>query len=114
MAVKTFLSSVKSEMVGSTYNKTRANISKEEQEALNLLVKLQRNCVIVIKPCNKGAGIIICDYTKYENSCKKELLSKTKDDKTYYKPVKQSDLAIAKHDIDETLKKHWTYNTSHN
>jgi hypothetical protein len=104
-AVKTFLNSVKSEKVGSTYNKTKANISKAEREALESLVKLQRNCVIVIKPCDKGAGIIICDYTKYVNSCKKELESKTKDGNAYYKPVTQSDLTNAKRDIDEALKK---------
>jgi hypothetical protein len=64
-AVKTFLNSVKSDITGSTFNKTRSNISKDETEALKTLVKLQRNCVIVIKPCDKGAGIIIVDHAKY-------------------------------------------------
>jgi hypothetical protein len=64
-AVKTFLSSVKSDITGSIYNKTRSNISKDETEALKTLVKIQRNCIIVIKPCDIGAGIIIVDHTRY-------------------------------------------------
>jgi hypothetical protein len=104
-AVKIFLSGVKSEIIGSTRNITKSNISKAEREALESLVKPQCNCVIVIKPCDKGAGIIICDYTKYVNSCKKKSESKTKDGNNYYKPVTQLDLTKAKHDIDETLKK---------
>jgi hypothetical protein len=73
--VKTFLNSVKSDITGSNYNKTRSNISKDETESLKTLFKLQRKCVIVIKPCDKGAGIIIVDHAKYETSCQKELES---------------------------------------
>jgi hypothetical protein len=84
-AVKTFLNSVKSEIIGTVYNKTKPNISKAERDALASLVKLQRNCIIVIKPCDKGAGIIICDYNEYVTSCEKELTSKTKNGNRYYK-----------------------------
>jgi hypothetical protein len=46
-----------------------------------MLVKMQRNCIIVIKPCDKGAGIFICDNDKCVTSCKKELTTTTKDGK---------------------------------
>ena len=104
-AVKTFLNSVKSEISGTIYNKTKPNISKAESEALAQLVKLQRNCIIVIKPCDKGAGIIICDYDKYVKSCEKELSSKTKNGDNYYTTISQADFTKAKQVINESLEK---------
>jgi hypothetical protein len=103
-AVKTFLNSVKSEVTGTIYNKTKSNISKAERDALAQLVKLQRNCVIVIKPCDKGAVIIICDYEKYITSCEKELSSTTKNGNKYYKPIPQTDFVEAQKAINATLK----------
>ena len=105
IAVKTFLSSVKSEITGSIYNKSKSNISKEESDALAQLVKLQRNCVIIIKPCDKGAGIIICDYQKYIASCEKELKSTTKNGNKYYNPISPANFAESQKDINATLKK---------
>ena len=43
-------------------HKVSSNISKEEKEALKELIKLQKERQIVIKPCDKGAGIIILDF----------------------------------------------------
>ena len=68
-------------------------------------MKLQRNCIIVIKPCDKGAGIIVCDYAKYVLSCQKELESKTKNGENYYKIISQKDLDKAKQEIDLILNK---------
>jgi hypothetical protein len=104
-AVKTFLGSVKSEISGSIYNKTHSNISKAEREALSTLVKLQRNCIIVIKPCDKGAGIIICDFKKYVDSSEKELNSTTIDVNKYYKEITELNVTKSKEVIDNTLKK---------
>ena len=87
MALKTFLTSIKSEIVGSTYNKVKSNISKLEREALESLVKMQRNCIIVIKPCDKGAGIIICDYADYVMSCEKDLASCSVDNQPHYSKI---------------------------
>jgi hypothetical protein len=102
-AVKTFLSSVKSDITGSTFNKTRSNISKDEAEALKTLIKLQRNCVIIIKPCDKGAGIIIVDHDKYVSSCQRELESVTNNGERYYKEITPIILEKAKQDIDNAL-----------
>ena len=104
-AIKTFLHSVKSEITGTIYNTTKSNITKAEHEALAQLVKLQRNCIIVIKPCDKGAGIIVCDYAKYIASCEKELNSTTKNGEHYYTTISQKDFDKAKSDINETLNK---------
>ena len=60
--VSNFLTGVKSELLGTKPNKASSNISKEEQEALKVLDSLQTEKTIVIKPCDKGAGIMICNY----------------------------------------------------
>ena len=50
-------------------NPNNSNISQSEQDALKQLAQLQRDRLIVIKPCDKGAGIIVLDYEDYEASC---------------------------------------------
>jgi hypothetical protein len=60
----------------------RPNIPKDETEALNLLIKLQKECQIVIKPCDKGAGIIICNYNDNVTSCEKDSASNSVDNQT--------------------------------
>jgi hypothetical protein len=57
----------------------------------------------VIKPCDKGAGIIIVDHDKYVSSCQKELESVTKTGEHYYKEISQENVEKAKKDIDSTL-----------
>jgi hypothetical protein len=78
-----FLIGVKSELMGTHLNKVRPNIPKEESEALDQLIKLQKECQIVIKPCDKGAGIIICNYNDYISSCEKDLASKSVDNQPH-------------------------------
>ena len=43
-------------------------------------MKLQKDRRIVIKPCDKGAGIIILDFQEYISACKKHLDSEQKDE----------------------------------
>ena len=40
------------------------------------LIKLQKDKIIVIKPCDKGAGMITLEYAVYVRSCYEYLLSK--------------------------------------
>ncbi len=64
-----FLTGVRNELLGTKLNRIRPNVPKEELEALNELTKLQKECKIIIKPCDKGAGIIVCDFEKYVKAC---------------------------------------------
>ena len=48
-------------------NQEECNLPKEEVVALKELIKLQRDRVIIIKPCDKGAGIMILNFKDYMN-----------------------------------------------
>jgi hypothetical protein len=94
--------------LGTTFNKSKSNISPEESEALQTFIELQKQCKIIIKPCDKGAGIIICDFDKYLDSCYEHLSSKiTINDhlQPYYQKITPSDLKKAKDKIETILKK---------
>ena len=55
-----YLAAVKSDIVDPKNRwKVTSNISEDEKDALHHLVKLQKERQIVIKPCDKGAGIIL-------------------------------------------------------
>ena len=76
--LKTFIGAVKSEILDpNNRNKVDNNITDDEVEALKELIKLQKDRKIVIKPCDKGAGIIILDFDEYEKACKSHLESST-------------------------------------
>ena len=68
--LKMFLGSVKSELMDpKSRNLASRNIPDEELEALLELIKLQKEGKIVIKPCDKGAGIIILNHSSYLKAC---------------------------------------------
>ena len=69
-----FLGAVKSELIDpENRNKVKNNISTEESDALKELIKLQKEQKIIIKPCDKGVGIIILDFEEYMRACHKHL-----------------------------------------
>ena len=41
----------------------------------------------MIKPCDKGAGIIVLDYNEYMRACYKHLSSTNSENHSYYKQV---------------------------
>jgi hypothetical protein len=98
-----FLVGVKSELTGTHFNKFKPNISKSENEALKSIIKLQKDQKIVIKPCDKGDGIIICNYNDYVSSCETDLNSKSATNQPNYSKITASDLEEAKSKIKETL-----------
>ena len=58
--LKTFLGAIKSEIMDPrNRNEEKCNLPREEINALKELITLQRERVITIKPCDKGAGIMI-------------------------------------------------------
>ena len=85
-------------------NKVKANISVEEKEALTMLIKLQREREIVIKPCDKGAGIIILDFKEYIEACTNHLEAKTKTGERYYEEVTEKVLKEAVEKITNIVK----------
>jgi non-homologous end joining protein Ku len=74
--------------------------NKEEIDALRELIQLQKNRVITIKPCDKGAGMIILDFPEYMRACYEHLLSeKVMEDgvsKKYYSRVEEIELERTK------------------
>ena len=66
-----FLSASKSDLLGSLKLNRKIsgpNITEDEKSALNDLIQLQKGQIITIKPCDKGAGIIICNFGDYIDS----------------------------------------------
>ena len=86
--LKVYLNSMKSEITDpKNRNKEECNLPVDEINALKQLIQLQKDKIIVIKACDKGAGIIILNYNRYMQACYKHLLSKTEDDIPYYSKV---------------------------
>ena len=46
-------------------NKVKVNLPDDELNALKELVRLQQEKKIIIKQCDKGAGIIVLNYEDY-------------------------------------------------
>ena len=79
--------------------KVPSNLTYEEKEALNTLVKLQKNREIVIKPCDKGAGIIILNFEDYLKAAQDHLEAETSTGEKYYREVDDNVLKEAKEKI---------------
>ena len=72
--LKTFLSAVKSDISDPrNRNSAECNLPPKELKALKDLINLQKERQIVIKACDKGAGIIILDFDEYLRACYKHL-----------------------------------------
>ena len=99
-----YLAAVKSEIMDpKNRHKTSSNLSQGELEALKELVKLQKERKIVIRPCDKGAGIIILDFEEYIRACKNHLESKTQTGENYYCKADQNTLHDAKQKIEDIV-----------
>ena len=86
--LKTYTNSVKSEIVDPKNRiKVKCNLTGEEQDALKELVKLQKNKTIVIKQCDKGAGLIIMNHSDYVKAAEKHLDESLKDEDGNIKPL---------------------------
>ena len=73
-SLKIFLNAVKSEIEDPMNRyKVRPNLPPDEFQGLKDLVMLQKERIITIKPCDKGAGVIVLHFVAYLNSCYKHL-----------------------------------------
>ena len=74
--LKTYLGSIKSEIMDHrNRNDVKCNLPTNELLAIKELIKLQKDKIIMIKPCDKGAGIILLDYPAYMRACYEHLTS---------------------------------------
>ena len=104
--LKTFLGSIKSEIQDPrNRNSTESNLPNDEQQALKELIQLQKDRKIVIKACDKGAGVIILNFNDYMKICYEHLTSKQSEGKPYYSEVDDIALDIAKNKIKHALDK---------
>ena len=99
--LKCFLGAVRSEIMDpQNRNKVPINLPPEELKALKELIELLKEKQIIIKPCDKGAGIIILDFDKYMEACNKHLTSlqgnEEGEDKPFYIKVDETKLNEAK------------------
>ena len=85
--LKTYLGAVKSEIVDpKNRKKSMCNLPPEEMSALKGLIKLQRERQIVIKQCDKGAGIMMMDFEDYIKAAKDHLEETIEDEDGKKKP----------------------------
>ena len=86
--LKIFLGAIKSEILDSkNRNSAECNLTREELEALKELITMQKDRKIVIKPCDKGAGILILDFEDYLKACYTHLTAEASSGEPYYSPV---------------------------
>ena len=91
--LKIFLNSVKSEFMDHrNRNSVLCNLPPDELQALKQLQELQRDRKIVVKPCDKGAGVILMNFEDYLKSCYEHLTSLQSENNPYY--IQVSELAI--------------------
>ena len=110
--LKICLSSIKSEIMD-PYNRNKAepNLPKHEFQAIKELIRLQRDRIITIKMCDKGAGIIVTNFTDYIEASMKHINSKQNDKKSYYKEVDEISVENAIKEINVVLDEAYDNNT---
>ena len=101
--LKTYLSSCKSEILDpKNRNKAEPNLPKDELNAIKELIQLQKERIITIKPCDKGAGIIVLNFEEYSKAATEHLNSKHENE-NYYEKVDHWRLMEAQRKINDVL-----------
>ena len=103
-----FCHAVKSEILDQeNNNEIRLNLPTGELTALKKLISLQRNRVITIKPCDKGAGIIILKFESYMEFCLNKLSNQQLQENgtlnPYYLQVEEKEVEETKKQIKSDL-----------
>ena len=98
--LKTFLEAVKLDLTDPiNRKKVKSNLPPQEMKALKELIQLQKEKKITIKPCDKGAGIIILNFEEYLRACYTHLESTQKQpdgtETPYYKKVSEAEFEEA-------------------
>ena len=114
-ALKVMLSATKSEILDpENRNKSRPNLPPGEMRALARLIELQKQQQITIKPCDKGAGIMILDFQEYIRACEVHLSSTQKQsdgsEKPYYEEVEEEALEEMRRQVNEVVEEAFNNN----
>ena len=100
-----YLTSVKSELLDpKSRHQAKSYLTEGEKEALKQLVRLPRDRTIVIRPCDKGAGIIIIDFKVYIRVCQNHLESTTNTGDKYYVKADTKTLREARDKMENIVK----------
>ena len=108
--LKEYLEAAKWEKIScENINKVECNLPPEELKALKELVQRQKDNKITIKPCDKGAGIIILEFEEYIIACNEHLEYKQKQENgdllPYYKKANPSTVKEAKVKIKKSIRR---------
>ena len=102
--LKIFLKSIKSELQDPrNRNRETCNLPLDELNALKDIIQLQKERQIVVRACDKGAGIMILNFNDYLRACYEHLASETVDGKPYYTQVNELELERTKTKITRVL-----------
>ena len=75
--LNTFFCVVKSEIIDPrNRSSVKCNIPTQEIAARRELIRLQKECIITIKACDKRAGTTILGFNEYLRACYEHLYSK--------------------------------------
>ena len=101
------LSATKSEILDpENRNKSRPNLPPGEMRALARLIELQKQQQITIKPCDKGAGIMILDFQEYIRAFEQSDGS----EKPYYEEVEEEALEEMRRQVNEVVEEAFNNN----
>ena len=106
--LNTYVNAVKSEIIDpKNRNKVDDNLTIKEQQALKDLVNLQKEKRIVVKQCDKGAGVMIMDHKDYvkaaEEHLKETISDETGNTKPLYKKISDNSFDKAKIQLQNLL-----------
>ena len=106
--LKNYLNSVKSDITDPQQrNKVKSNIPANETKALKDLIQLQKDRKITIKPCDKGAGIMILNFEEYLRACTSHLestqIQPNGEEAPYYEKVTENSFKEAQDEIQKLL-----------
>ena len=92
-----YLSEIEEELMKiNEHGMNYSSLSKEERDALH---NLSNDDSIIIKPADKGSGIVIWDRSDYLLECQRQL-----SEQQVYEKIEQSPLEKVTHRIKTTLK----------
>ena len=105
--ISEFISSVRSDLIGSEKKHVYSNLSKEEWEAFGSLIKSQKDGSIVIQPADKNGGICILDREDYieegNRQLNDKLVSEDGEEESYYKKTNEKSVKDQYNKIEKVI-----------